>query len=271
MQVAAALTYESSRWLTLAQGGDFGSVVAHLRSGSADADAARQCVRALLIATANAPAKQAQACAACAADAAVAALKAHSADAVVVRDVCLLLWTLGEKHEGFCTRVVALGALEAVVRAMRVHPTNAHVQDEALTALYFVTVNRVDIIERARAVAAVIPAVTAAMRACAGNAQAQAHGCAMPSSLIESGADQDDGAEAGAIQAALAALHAHPLPSARHPARCTAYSPRNARMAASAASMTPAASALLAFPAAFSCAMLLRALHARACTFALAA
>jgi hypothetical protein len=210
LRVTAALKYEPSRWLTLAQDhGDFDSVLAHLRSGCA-ADAARKCVRALLIATANSPAKQSQACAAGAADAAVAALKAHSADAVVVREVCLMLWTFGDKREGFCKRVVALGALAALVHAMRLHSTNVDVQDEALTALHFFTANHDDLIARS-CVAGVIPAVTAAVRTCtAGKAQAQTHGCAVLSTLIKNGADQDDAAEAGAVQTVLAALRAHP-------------------------------------------------------------
>jgi hypothetical protein len=138
----------------------------------------------------------------------MAALDAHPADSELQHRGC---FALGAFAGGRQAGVARAGAIPAVVRALRLHPASAGVQGSCCTAL-----TELCQVDTHNAVAAcsegAIALIAAAMRAFHGDDQAnvQTRACLALRDIISTTAAQDAARTAGAVEAVVLALHAHP-------------------------------------------------------------
>jgi hypothetical protein len=140
----------------------------------------------------------------------LAALDAHPAHAALQRCGCFALGAFAgnAQHQASVARA---GAIRAILRAMRLHPTSVDLHSSCCTALSAVCVSNARNAAAACAEGAVA-LIAAAMRTTISgdDANGQTRACLALRDIISSTADQNAARAAGAIEAVVMALCAHP-------------------------------------------------------------
>jgi hypothetical protein len=150
----------------------------------------------------------------------LAALDAHPAHFNLQRGGCLALGVFADEvqHKAAVARA---GAIPAIVRALRLHPAAGDLQRrccKTLSALCGKNSHNAD----AACAAGAIALVVAAMRTFAGdNADGQADACLALRDMVSSRAHQAAAGSAGAVEAIVLALRAHPTHQLVQFAGCT--------------------------------------------------
>ncbi len=157
-----------------------------------------------------------------------------------------------EEDDKFALAVAVAGGLDAVLEALRAHPTHAGVQEAAFGALVRILRppdNRVK-----AGSAGAIEAAVAALRAHPAHTGVQAAACWALRQMTVNDANEIKAGSAGAIEATVAALRAHPAHAALQEAACAALcnvtgNADNRVKAGSAGAIEAAVAALRAHPA----------------------